>query len=206
ELIGYEDATWEELFAGFTRLKAITFSSSIEFLVRLANRLDDAEIVFGSEGILSKEHLALAQANQTVAAYRFTDALADHKALTEALARLLGSGVRTLLARVVEGSPRFRLLRGHEKLYLLSGPAGWRVVTGSADLSLAAFEGRQQEIYVTFDGEPTWAFFDGHYQRDWRDSVAIEPDALVTVKADGGEVARTAPLALEEVPIVRVLN
>jgi len=48
--------------------------------------------------------------------------------------------------------------------------------------------------------------FDGHYQRDWRDSVAIEPDALVTVEADRGEVARTAPLALEEVPIVRVLD
>src|SRR6266404_4006707 len=58
ELIGYDDATWEELFAGFTRLKAITFSSSIEFLVRLADRLDDAEIMFGSESILSKEHLA----------------------------------------------------------------------------------------------------------------------------------------------------
>src|SRR6266446_8444481 len=209
ELIGYEDATWEELFAGFTRPKAITFSSSIEFLVRLAERLDDAEIVFGSERILSKEHLALAQASQTIAAYGFADALADHKALTEALARLLGRGGRTLLTRVVAGSLRFRLLRGrpsHEKLYLLSGPAGWRVVTGSANLSLAAFEGRQQEIYVTFDGEPAWALFDGHYQRDWRDSVAIEPDALVTVQADGGEVARTAPLALEEVPIVRVLN
>ncbi len=147
ELIGYEDATWEELFAGFTRPKAITFSSSIEFLVRLADRLDDAEIVFGSESILSKEHLALAQASQTIAAYGFADALADHKALTEALARLLGRGGRTLLTRVVAGSLRFRLLRGrpsHEKLYLLSGPAGWRVVTGSANLSLAAFEGRSR--------------------------------------------------------------
>jgi hypothetical protein len=209
ELIGCEDATWEELFAGFTRLKAITFSSSIEFLVRLADHLEGAEIVFGSESILSKEHLALAQASQTVSAYGFADALADHKALTEALARPLGRGGRTLLTRVVTGSLRFRLLRGrpsHEKLYLLSDPAGWRVVTGSANLSLAAFEGRQQEIYVTFDGEPAWALFDGHYQRDWRDSVAIEPDALVTVEANGGEVARTAPLALEEVPIVRVLN
>src|ERR1700730_17189182 len=113
ELIGREDATWEELFAGFTRLRAITFSSSIEFLVRLADRLDDAEIVFGSESILSKEHLALAQASQTVSAYGFADALADHKALTEALARLLGRGGRTLLAQL-----RFRLLRGrpsHEK-------------------------------------------------------------------------------------------
>jgi hypothetical protein len=209
ELIGHEEATWEELFDGFTGLKAITFSSSIEFLVRLVDRLDDAEIVFGSESILSKEHLALAQATQAVAAYGFADAFADHKALTEALARLLGRGGRPLLARVVAGSLRFRLLRGrpsHEKLYLLSGPAGRRVVTGSANLSLAAFEGRQQEIYVTFEGEPAWALFDGYYQRDWRDSIAIEPDALVAVEAGEGAVARTAPLGLEEVPIVRVLN
>src|SRR5207244_10782006 len=110
-------------------------------------------------------------------------------------------GGRALLTRVVAGSLRFRLLRGrpsHEKLYLLSGPAGWRVVTGSANLSLAAFEGRQQEIYVTFDGEPAWALFDGHYQRDWRDSVAIEPDALVTVGVHGGAVARTARLPLQD--------
>src|SRR5438270_861272 len=180
ELIGHENASWEELFAGYTSLKAITFSSSVEFLVRLADRLDDAEIVFGSESILSKEQLALAQASQTVAAYGFADALADHKALTEALARLLGRGGRILLTRVVAGSLRFRLLRGrpsHEKLYLLSGPAGCRVLTGSANLSLAAFEGRQQEIYVAFDGEPAWRLFDGYYQRDWRDSVSIARDA-----------------------------
>jgi hypothetical protein len=209
QLIGHEHATWEELFAGFTELKAITFSSSIEFLLRLADRLDDAEIVFGSENILSKEHLALAQASHAVAAYGFAEALADHKALTEALAQLLGRSGRSLLERVVAGSLRFRLLRGrpsHEKLYLLAGPAGTRVITGSANLSLAAFEGRQQEIYITFDGGQAWALFDGYYQRDWRDSIAIEPDALVASEPDGSVVARTAPLHLEEVPIVRVLN
>jgi hypothetical protein len=209
QLIGHEHATWEELFAGFTELKAITFSSSIEFLLRLADRLDDAEIVFGSENILSKEHLALAQASHAVAAYGFAEALADHKALTEALAQLLGRSGRSLLERVVAGSLRFRLLRGrpsHEKLYLLAGPAGTRVITGSANLSLAAFEGRQQEIYITFDGEQAWTLFDGYYQRDWRDSIAIEPDALVASEPDGSVVARTAPLHLEEVPIVRVLN
>ena len=100
QLIGHEHAKWEELLAGFTELKAITFSSSIEFLVRLADRFDDAEIVFGSENILSKEHLALAQASHAVAAYGFADALADHKALTEALAQLLGRSGRSLLERV----------------------------------------------------------------------------------------------------------
>jgi hypothetical protein len=209
DLLASEQATWQELFAGFDTLKAITFSSSLEFLLRLAERLADVEIVFGSERILSKEHLALAQASQTIQAYGFADALVDQKALVEALARLLGSAGQQLLERVAAGTLRFRLLRGrpsHEKLYLLTGPAGQRVVTGSANLSLAAFEGRQHEVTVVFDGSAAWAQFEGYYQRDWQDSVPVAPDALVSERADGAKVARDTPLALEEVPIVRVLN
>ena len=209
ELLSCDQASWEELFDGFTALQAITFSSSLEMLLRLADRLDDMEIVFGSESILSREHLALAQASQTIQSYGFGDALVDQKALVEALARLLGRTGQRLLERVATGTLRFRLLRGrpsHEKLYLLSGPAGRRVITGSANLSLVAFEGRQQEVYVAFDGETAWELFDGYYQRDWRDSVPVEPDALVVQRADGAKAARETPLALEEVPIVRVLK
>ena len=114
-----------------------------------------------------------------------------------------------LLERVAGGTLRFRLLRGRpspEKLYLLSGPAGHRVLTGSANLSLAAFEGRQNEVHVTFDGEPAWRLLDGYYQRDWKDSVPIETDALITLRPDGTPAPRDTPLALDEVPIVRVLN
>ena len=149
ELLARDEASWEELLDGYTALKAITFSSGIEFLTQVAERLDELEVVFGSERILSREHLALAQASQAVQAYGFADALADQKALVEALGRLLGRSGRTLLERVAAGTLRFRLLRGrpsHEKLYLLSGPAGQRVITGSANLSLAAFEGRQHEV------------------------------------------------------------
>jgi hypothetical protein len=209
DLISCDQTSWEALFDGFTALHAITFSSSLEMLLRLAERLDDMEIVFGSESILSREHLALAQASQTIQAYGFADALADQKALVEALARLLGRTGARLLERVADGSLRFRLLRGrpsHEKLYLLSGPTGHRVVTGSANISLAAFEGRQQEVYVAFDGETAWKLFDEYYQRDWRDSVPVEPDALVVQRTDGGPAARNTPLELEEVPIVRVLK
>jgi len=208
-LSGHEQTSWEALFDGFTALKGITFSTSIEFLMRLADRLDDMEIVFGAESILSREHLTLLQASQTVQRYGFADALADQKALVEALSRLLGRSGRTLLDRVTAGTLRFRLLRGrpsHEKLYLLSGLAGHRVITGSANLSIAAFEGRQHEITVAFDGVPAWRMFDSYYQRDWQESVPVEPDALLSVKPGGEPAPRDRPLALEEVPIVRVLK
>jgi hypothetical protein len=209
ELVSAREANWEELFAGYIQLKAITFSSSIEFLLRLADQIPDMEVVFGSENILSKEHLALAQASHTIQAYGFADALVDQKALVEALSRLLGRSGQALLQRVVAGTLRFRLLRGrpsHEKLYLLTGPQGRRVITGSANLSLAAFEGRQHEVLVAFDGEPTWQLFDGYYQREWKDSVPVEPDALVTARKGAEPVVRETPLPLDEVPIVRVLN
>lgn len=209
ELLGSEEASWEELFAGYTALKAITFSSSIEMLLRLADRLADMEVVFGSESILSKEHLALSQASQTIQSYGFGDALIDQKALVEALSRLLGRAGAKLLERVIAGTLRFRLLRGrpsHEKLYLLAGPSGHCVLTGSANLGVAAFEGRQAEVHVAFDGERAWRLFDAYYQRDWKDSVPVEPDALVTSRPDGTPAPRDEPLALDEVPIVRVLN
>jgi hypothetical protein len=41
ELTGAEQASSEELFAGYTSLKAITFSSSVEMLLRLTDRIDD---------------------------------------------------------------------------------------------------------------------------------------------------------------------
>jgi hypothetical protein len=41
ELTGSVKADWQDLFAGFTTLKAITFSSSIELLLRLSQQLDD---------------------------------------------------------------------------------------------------------------------------------------------------------------------
>jgi len=209
ELLSHGPANWEELFEGCTALRAITFSSSVEFLLRLAERLDDMEVVFGAERILSREHLALAQASHAVQAYGFADALVDHKALTEALARLLGRSGQALLDRVGEGTLRFRLLRGrpsHEKLFLLSGPGMQRVLTGSANLSAAAFEGRQGEVHVAFDGPAAWAVFDAYYQRDWKESVPVLSDALIAERPGGGREARGTPLALEEVPVVRALN
>jgi hypothetical protein len=209
DLVGREEAAWEELFAGFASLKAITFSSSLELLLRLSERIEDVELVFGSERILSKEHLALAQASHTIEAYGFADALADQKALVEGLSRLLGRAGRRLLERVAKGSLRFHLLRGrpsHEKLYILSGPSGARVLTGSANLGRAAFEGWQREILVRFDGEAAARLFGEYYERDWKESVPVAPEALVAAGADGALAARDGPLPLEEVPIVRVLS
>lgn len=140
---------WSEVFNGYSALRAITFSSSLEFLLDLTEQFEDIEIVFGSEHILTKTHIALAQASQLFEDYGFKDCLTDQKSLVEGLRQLLGPRSSLFLPRLQNGTLRFRLLTGrpsHEKLYLLSGSNGQRVVTGSANLSIAAFHGHQHEL------------------------------------------------------------
>ena len=209
ELVANEQTDWRQLFAGFERFQAITFSSSLAFLLRLVPQFTDAEIVLGSERILTRQHTLLVQTSQVVEAYGVADGLADHKALTEALAQQLGAEGQALLPRVLDGSLRFRLLRGqpsHEKLYLLSGGAGYRVVAGSANLSRHAFEAQQQEVYISFDGEKAWSEFERYYQRDWRESCPVDADLLVVRNAAGEPQARSGPVELMETPLARVIR
>ena len=209
ELLSCDQASWEDLFAGFTELKAITFSSSLEMLLRLAERVEDMEIVFGSESILSGSTWRWrrrARPFQPTASptrwwtrrrwsrpWRGCSGAPAHVCWSASRRARCGSGCCAV-------GPATRSC-----ICCPVRPAGG-CVTGSANLSLAAFEGRQQEVYVAFDGEPAWKVFDGYYQRDWRDSVPVEADALVAQRADGTSVARDTPLELEEVPIVRVLK
>jgi hypothetical protein len=59
-------------------------------LIRFVPQFEDVEIVLGSERILTRQHALLVQTSEVVEVYGIADALADHKALTEALARQLG--------------------------------------------------------------------------------------------------------------------
>ncbi len=142
-------------------------------------------------------------------AYGIADGLADHKALTEALAQQLGAAGQALLPRVLDGSLRFRLLRGqpsHKKLCLLSSSLGYRVITGSANLSHQAFEAQQQEVYISFDGQKAWTEFERYYQRDWRESCPVDADLLVVRNPAGEPQARSVPVELIETPLARVIR
>ena len=48
-----QSVTWEELFDGFDRLYAITYSSGIEFICQLLKRFQYAEIIFGYDEVIS---------------------------------------------------------------------------------------------------------------------------------------------------------
>ena len=133
ELTGCDEAGWEELFNGYTALKAITFSSSIEILLRLAEQLTTWKWCSVSERILS-------EASGPYPGYpdrRTPMASPIPWWITRCWSRpfpLLGragqTAARPRRRRLTALSPATRR-PSHEKLYLLSGPAGSRVVTGS---------------------------------------------------------------------------
>src|SRR6516225_2257155 len=196
EMIAREEANWRDLFAGFDTLKVITYSSGLDVILELAGMFKEVEITFGSERILSREHAALEQASNVARGYTFIDAVADQKAFLERLAAELGKSGRALLPRVADGTLRFRLLRkmpSHEKLYLLSGHGTLRVITGSANLSLAALTGRQKEVYIVFDGEEAYRSFADYYARDAGEAAPVPADYLAVTSADGVQ-PRTAPI------------
>jgi hypothetical protein len=208
EMIAREEANWRDLFAGFESLKVITYSSGLDVILQLAGMFEEVEVTFGSERILSREHAALEQASSVARGYTFVDAVADQKAFLERLAAELGKSARALLARVADGTVRFRLLRkmpSHEKLYLLSGREKFRVITGSANLSLVALSGRQKEVYIIFDGEEAYRCFADYYARDAGEASPVPVDHLVVPSVDGVQ-PRTAPIPVTEVPCVQMLS
>jgi hypothetical protein len=211
EVKGARESAWQDLFQGFRCLKAITFSASVPAILDVAALFDDVEITFGSERVLSRELAALEQVT-TATGYRFTDALADQKTFIERFVRpaLSRHGAR-LLERVQDGSLRFRLLReipSHAKLYLLSGDGRSRVIAGSANLSLAAFSGRQRETFFVADSETDYRRFLNYYVENEARSDPIDADLLVVTDNDGAADLNVPadPIPLQDVPCFRFLK
>jgi hypothetical protein len=209
---GARETAWHELFQGFSSLKAITFSASVPAILDVVALFDDVEITFGSERVLSRELAALEQVT-TATGYRFTDALADQKAFIERFVRpVLSQGGARLLERVRDGSLRFRLLRetpSHAKLYLLAGDQRFRAIAGSANLSLAAFSGRQRETFFVADGEADYRRFLEYYAENEARSDPIDADLLVVTAADddaAGLHVPADPVPLQDVPCFRFLK
>jgi len=165
----------------------------------LCDCFEDVEIVFGSERVLTRRFAALVNLTGANEDYTIKDALADQKVLVEALVDHLGKAHARLLPRVLDGSLRFRMLKGvpsHEKLYLLDGGEGRRrVVTGSANLSQTAFGGRQRETILVFDDEEAFDHFSAVYVRENAEAAPIEADQV--------ERAQHGGMSLDDTPIAR---
>ena len=143
-----ERMTWEELFTGYDTLKAITFSSGINFVYRLLNMFTSSEIIFGCEEVLS---------------YSLQEIMAYQGKLIERLNKQSGTAKDKLLGRIADGTLHLYVARNqlsHEKIYLLSARDGRkRVIMGSANMSYNAFGGRQRENICYIDGDAAYDWY-----------------------------------------------
>lgn len=147
DYIGAESVEWDELFIGFSDIKAITFSSGIGFIGKLLEMFKSGEIIFGCEGVMS---------------YSLQEIVAFQNKFIERI-KTSTKTAEKILNRIDAGDVRFYVARtqlSHEKIYLLSSESGQkRVITGSANMSYNAFGGRQRENICYIDGDAAYDWY-----------------------------------------------
>ncbi len=160
EYIDAEIISWQELFEGFDELKAITFSSGINFIYTLLNMFQKAEIIFGCEDVMS---------------FSLQNIMAYQSRLIERIRDKFSSSKEKLITRIENGSVHLYVAReqlSHEKIYLLSGGDGRkRVILGSANMSFNAFSGRQRENICYIDGEKAYDWYLNNFNSLKEDST-----------------------------------
>jgi phosphatidylserine/phosphatidylglycerophosphate/cardiolipin synthase-like enzyme len=149
---GFEKSSFEDLISGYSSLRVLTYSSSVPIINRAAEKMDNLEVVFGRADILGE--------------------MGSYLYYQELLIKDLISATRGkdhIKAKIDSGAIKLFVVQeiiSHEKLFLLEGDAGTRVITGSANFSDRAFSGAQNESYVRFDDdESAWEHFNAAYEK-----------------------------------------
>lgn len=152
-----EEVPWglDEIFGTgeFTRLEAVSYVTSPQFLSRAIERFESAEIILGIDNPRALRRVKEMLSGGDVAFY---NGLSDH-------ARdMVGNG-----ALRVTYSDMLRVI--HSKIYLLSDPDKglWRVAMGSANLTKNAFlRGAkvQYEELVVFDGREMFDLYSRRFE------------------------------------------
>lgn len=137
-----------DLFEGFEKLSAITYSSGISFMGKIIKKFNDVEIVFGYPPVLSKTQIRISslQLNVLKTLVFSKDALEISNLMEQGIVKLYTSNDQ----------------KSHEKIYLLSGKNKKRLILGSANMSAAAFQGIQREVILYSDDS---AAYDEMYKR-----------------------------------------
>lgn len=167
DYIGAESVEWKDLFSGFDKLYAITFSSGINFVYRLLDMFDYSEVIFGCENVIS---------------HNLSEIIAYQNNLIEQMREKANKYKINLLDKIDSGKTKFYVAReqsSHEKIYLLESNEGRkRVIMGSANMSFNAFGGRQRENICYIDGEKAYEWY-----KDLFDSLKEKSTDEITYKA-----------------------
>lgn len=187
EFVEADTLRWQDLFSGFDTLRAITYSSAIGFVYQLADMFEDVEVIFGCEDVLS---------------YSLQEIMAYQCKLVDRMRETASKMKVDLMSRVEDNTLHFFVAReklSHEKIYLLSASDGRKcVVMGSANMSYAAFGGRQRENICYIDGSSAYDWYLNSYN-EFRDECTDQIFKETLAIADDGE-------HIEEIPIARTVR
>lgn len=152
EFIGAEVLTWQELFKGYDKLYAITYSSGMGFICELLKLFEYSEVIFGFEGVMS---------------YNMQEIMAYQQKTIERLKEISNKTKIDLISKIDEDKLKMYVARqklSHEKIYLLESHEGRkRVIIGSANMSYSAFSGRQRENISYIDGDRAFDWYLNSY-------------------------------------------
>lgn len=187
DFAGVEAMTWQELFTGFDTLHAITFSSGLQFVMKLLEMFQNAEIIFGCEAVMS---------------FSLQEIMAYQNKLLERLRNNMSAAKSILLDRIDAGEVLIFVAReqlSHEKIYLLSAEDGRkRVIMGSANMSYNAFSGKQRENICFIDGDEAYNwYYDVFLSLRENSTDEISHSALVMADLEDN---------IEELPIARTIR
>lgn len=187
EFIEAENMTWEELFRGYDKLYAITYSSGMSFIYKLLQSFHYAEVVFGFEEVIS---------------YNMQEIIAYQLKTIERLRETSNKVKLNLISKIENDSLKLFVARSklsHEKIYILEANDGRkRVVTGSANMSHSAFSGKQRENICYMDGDKAFNWYKSSY------------DALKEMSSDNISISslKVADNAenLNEIPVMKTVK
>lgn len=119
-ITGIEEMTYDQMFDGYTSLKATTFSGGLTFIDRICQKFEEVQLVFGSDKALptNTEELIIMQ-------QKLCPSLLN-KTKYPRLAEMAENGALTIF--ITNG------MVSHAKVYLLEGDSGKRIITGRLNI------------------------------------------------------------------------
>lgn len=161
--------TYDELFEGYDKLYAITYSSDVSLMNKLFSKFSYSEVIFGWDKVLGKEHRSLFDVPVHIIRYFGKN-----------------NNVRTIASYMDEGKVKLLTLhdfKSHIKQYVLVSSDGrHRVITGSANMSTAAMYGIQAENFIVDDTDAAFSYYMNRHEILRKYSGEINKEIFINIK------------------------
>jgi len=144
--------SYNDLFDGYNKLYAITYSYGLQFVSKIIKKFDYAEIIFGNEKLV-KDSLNMIFAIQSKIIEKI------HEKYPELSKRTANNTLQVKMAREE---------LSHEKTYILLADDGrTRVIIGSGNMSQTAFFGKQRENFCVMDNIEAYNYYIEQFRTYW---------------------------------------